>query len=79
MGDHAFAADLGDSAELERLVFRLEGLLRVCKLLEQRGASNAELAEHRQELDRVNRRLAVLLRRAVVDRARRSPARPAAA
>jgi len=78
MGDHAFAADLGDGAELERLVFRLEGLLRVCKLLEQRGASEAELAEHRHELDRVNRRLAVLLRRAVVDRARRQ-ARPAAA
>ena len=70
MGDHALAAELGDGAELERLVFRLEGLLRVCKLLEQRGASEAELAEHRVELDRVNRRLAVLLRRAVLARAR---------
>lgn len=74
MDDYALAPDLGDGAELERLVFRLEGLLRVCKLLEQRGASDAELAEHRVELARVNRRLAVLLRRAVVARAHRPAA-----
>ena len=70
MGDHAFAADLGDSAELERLVFRLEGLLRVCKLLEERGASEAELVEHRRELEKVSRELAALVARNGNGRAR---------
>ena len=37
--------------ELDRLMLRFEGLLRVCELLEQRGASEAELCEHRLALE----------------------------
>jgi hypothetical protein len=46
--------------ELDRVIVRFEGLLEVCKLLEQRGASEAELDEHRRELERVSRQLAAL-------------------
>ncbi len=44
--------------DLDRLLVRFEGLLRVSKLLEQRGASDVEVREHRRELERVSRELA---------------------
>ena len=54
------------SGELYGLILRCEGLLRVCSLLEERGASEAELAEHRRELDRVSRELGRLVRLAAL-------------
>jgi hypothetical protein len=63
MADHTNRIDgveLILDGELDRLVVRFEGLLEVCKLLEQRGASEAELDEHRRELERVSRQLAAL-------------------
>ena len=48
--------------ELDRLILRFEGLLHVCKLLEERGASETELREHRRALERVSRQLAALVR-----------------
>jgi hypothetical protein len=50
--------------ELDRLILRFEGLLQVCKILERRGASEAELSEHRQALERTSRRLAAFVARA---------------
>jgi hypothetical protein len=55
--------------ELDRLIMRFEGLLEVCKLLEQRGASEVELNEHRRELERVSRQLAALAARSGARRA----------
>ena len=57
-------ADLLFDPELDRLLVRFEGLLQVSRLLEARGASDAELLEHRRELDRVSRELAAFVRRA---------------
>ena len=53
-------------AEVYSLILRCEGLLRVCSLLEQRGASEAELAEHRRELDRVSGELGRLVKLAAL-------------
>jgi len=50
--------------ELDRLMLRFEGLLRVGRLLEERGASPVELREHRRELERVSRELAGFVGRA---------------
>jgi hypothetical protein len=58
------AADLLFDPELDRLILRFEGLLRVSRILEQRGASEAELLEHRRELERVSRQLANFVGRA---------------
>jgi hypothetical protein len=77
MGDHAFApggAEILFDAELDGLIVRFEGLLEVCKLLEQRGATEPELNEHRRELECVGRRLAALAERG---RARGAPLRVA--
>ncbi len=66
MGDHAYRlteVEVLLDGELDRLVVRFEGLLEVCKLLEQRGATRAELDEHRLELERVSRELASVVRR----------------
>jgi hypothetical protein len=60
MGDHANGIDLLLAGEVDRLLVRFEGLLEVCKLLEQRGATQTELDEHRRELERVSRQLAAL-------------------
>ena len=38
------------SGELYGLILRCEGLLRVCSMLEERGASETELAEHRLDV-----------------------------
>jgi hypothetical protein len=51
-------------SELDRLILRFEGLLQVCKILEQRGASAAELQEHRRALERTSRQLAAFVARA---------------
>jgi hypothetical protein len=58
------ATDILFDPELDRLILRFEGLLRVSRLLEQRGASAAELREHRRELERLSRELAGLVGRA---------------
>ena len=73
MEDHTHRIDgveLILDGELDRLIVRFEGLLEVCKLLEQRGASEAELDEHRRELERVSRQLAALVGRNGNGRAR---------
>jgi hypothetical protein len=46
--------------ELDDLVLQLKGLVHVRALLESRGASAAELAEHSEEIDRVRGELARL-------------------
>jgi hypothetical protein len=58
----AAAAALFDP-ELDRLILRFEGLLHVCKILEQRGVSETELREHRRALERTGRELAALVSR----------------
>ena len=72
MADHANSTDgveLVLDGELDRLIIRFEGLLEVCKLLERRGAGEAELDEHRRELERVSRQLAALAARSGARRA----------
>ena len=54
------------SGELYGLILRCEGLLRVCSILEERGASETELAEHRRELDRVSGELGRLVKLAAL-------------
>jgi hypothetical protein len=46
--------------ELDDLVLQLKGLVHVRALLESRGASAAELAEHSEEIERVRGELARL-------------------
>jgi hypothetical protein len=45
-------------------LLQLKGLVLVRAILEARGASEAELAEHAAEIDRVRERVAVLVREA---------------
>ena len=54
------------SGELYGLILRCEGLLRECSILEERGASETELAEHRRELDRVSSELGRLVKLAAL-------------
>jgi len=56
--------DLRTTSELERLVLRLKGLVEVRRMLQERGASERELEEHRLEINRVRMRLARLARHA---------------
>jgi hypothetical protein len=48
--------------ELDNLILQIKGLVFVQALLEDRGVSEAELAEYRTELARQRRRLAALAR-----------------
>jgi hypothetical protein len=48
--------------ELDNLILQIKGLLFVRALLEEKGASEAELAEYQAELERQRRRLAALVR-----------------
>jgi hypothetical protein len=52
--------------ELDDLVLRLKGLVLVRALLEQRGASDAELDAHSDEIERVRAELARLVKGANV-------------
>jgi hypothetical protein len=77
MGDHAYelnGVEVLFDGELDRLIVRFEGLLEVCKLLEARGATEAELDEHRLELERVGRELTSLVKQTGNGRPR--PLRP---
>ena len=47
--------------EIDDLLLRLRGLVLVRDLLEQRGATAAEVDEHAREADRVRARLAALI------------------
>ncbi|HET7172228.1 MAG TPA: hypothetical protein VFI18_11365 [Gaiellales bacterium] len=47
--------------EIDDLLLRLRGLVLVRDLLEQRGATAAEVDEHAREADRVRARLATLI------------------
>jgi len=47
--------------EIDDLLLRLRGLVLVRDLLEQRGATAAEIDEHAREADRVRARLAALI------------------
>jgi hypothetical protein len=54
--------------EIEELLRRIRGLVRVRELLRERGASEAELEEHSAEIGRLQWRLAQEVRRgAIVD------------
>ena len=48
--------------ELSDTVLQLKGLVLVRAILEDRGASEPELAEHTAEIERVRERLATLAR-----------------
>jgi hypothetical protein len=48
--------------ELNDTVLQLKGLVLVRAILEDRGASEPELAEHTAEIERVGERLATLAR-----------------
>lgn len=50
--------------ELSDAVLQLKGLVHVRAILEERGASQAELDAHTAEIERVRDRLAVLSREA---------------
>jgi hypothetical protein len=52
--------------ELDDLVLRLKGLVLVRALLEQRGATDAELDAHSDEIERVRAELARLVKGANV-------------
>jgi hypothetical protein len=51
-------------SELDRLLLHIKGLVLVRALLEERGASDAEIAEHTAELERERERFAQLVRAA---------------
>jgi triphosphoribosyl-dephospho-CoA synthetase len=48
--------------EIEGVLLHIKGLIFARALLEQRGASESELAEHAAEIQRERRRLAELVR-----------------
>jgi hypothetical protein len=50
--------------EISDAVLQLKGLVHVRAILEERGATDAELAEHTAEIERVRDRLAALTREA---------------
>jgi hypothetical protein len=52
------AEDVLLSHELDDLLLQARGLVLVRRVLEERGASDAELEAHSSELERVRRRLA---------------------
>ena len=51
-----------NARELDDLLLHLRGLVLVRGILEQRGASAAELEEHSAEIERLRERLAGLVR-----------------
>ena len=51
------------SREVADAVLQLKGLVLVRAILEDRGASEAEIAAHTAEIERVRERLAALARR----------------
>ena len=51
-----------DQAEIDGVLLHMKGLIFARALLEQRGASESELADHAAELQRERRRLAELVR-----------------
>jgi hypothetical protein len=54
--------DLSRERDIDRLLLHIKGLVLVRALLEERGASGAEIAEHTLELERERERLARLVR-----------------
>jgi hypothetical protein len=59
-------------SELDRVLLHIKGLVFLRALLEEQGASEAEMAEHTDELERERERLAQLVRAAPALRARAS-------
>jgi hypothetical protein len=55
-------APLPREAEIDRVLLHIKGLVFVRALLEEQGASEAEIAEHTAELGRERERLAQLVR-----------------
>jgi len=51
-----------DQDQIDGVLLHIKGLIFARALLEQRGASESELAEHAAELQRERRRLAELVR-----------------
>jgi hypothetical protein len=47
--------------DVEELLLRIRGLIFARAILEQRGATEVELEEHRLEIERLRRRLASLM------------------
>jgi hypothetical protein len=52
----------GQSREVNDLLLSLKGLVHVRALLEDRGASEAEIRQHGDEIERLRARLAELVR-----------------
>jgi hypothetical protein len=50
------------SGDVDELLLRIRGLIFARAILEQRGASDLELEEHRLEIERLRWRLASLIR-----------------
>jgi hypothetical protein len=50
------------SREVDDLLLRIKGVVFACAILEERGAGESELAEHRRELTRLRERLAFVIR-----------------
>lgn len=50
-----------DRDEVEELLLRIKGLVYTRAILEERGANEAELEEHRREIERLRYRLAEVM------------------
>jgi hypothetical protein len=53
--------------DVEELLLRIRGLIFARAILEQRGATQVELEEHRLEIERLRWRLASLMRGGLAD------------
>jgi hypothetical protein len=49
------------NGEVDDLLLRIKGVVYACAILEERGAPETELAEHRRELARLRDRLAFVV------------------
>ncbi|HEY7018887.1 MAG TPA: hypothetical protein VH297_10515 [Gaiellaceae bacterium] len=58
-------SELAPSGEIDDLLLRIQGLVRVRELLSGRGASEEELEEHSAEIGRLQWRLARRVRRSL--------------
>jgi hypothetical protein len=65
--EHAATRNGTLTNDVEELLLRIRGLIFARAILEQRGATEVELEEHRLEIERLRWRLASLMRSDLVD------------
>jgi hypothetical protein len=65
--EHAATRNGALTNDVEELLLRIRGLIFARAILEQRGATQVELEEHRLEIERLRWRLASLTRGDLVD------------